>query len=214
MEIEFYGANCFKIRSKNSTIVVDDDLDAHGSKVVTQEKDVLVVTNKDVKADTARTKARLVLDSAGEYEVGDISVRGVQTRGHMDEKGTESATVFQCIHEGATITILGHIHPDISDTIQELAGGTDVLLIPVGGNGFTLDATGAAKAIKTTEPDVVVPSMFHTDSLKFEVPVSPLDDFLKTSGLNSEDREDVLKVGKTTSESGQTKLVVLNIKKA
>ena len=214
MEIEFYGANCFRIKTKSSSIVVDDDLDVHGSKSITKDKDVLLVSGADVDATTARRKARLVLDSAGEYEVGDISIKGVQTRGHMDEEGVETATVFQCIYDGATVTILGHVHPNLSDTIQELAGGTDVLLLPVGGNGLTLDATGATQAIKTIEPDVVVPTMYESNGLSFTVPVSLLEDFIKTSGLSSEAPEELLKVGKTTSESGQTKLIVLDTKKA
>ncbi len=214
MEIEFYGANCFKIKSKQASIVIDDDLDTRGSKNVTKDKDVLVVTNKSIKHDKSSGLARLTLESAGEFEVGDISVQGVQTRGHLDTDEEQTATVFQCTYGGASVTILGHIHPDLSDEVQELAGGTDVLIVPVGGNGYTLDATGATKAIKAIEPDVVIPAYYDESGLTFEVPTAPLDDFVKTSGLNFEEKSDSHKVGKTSSESGQTQLVVLETKKA
>lgn len=214
MEIEFFGANCFRIKTKQATIVVDDDLDRHGLKVVTKDKDVLLVTNQNLKAAAAASKARLVLESAGEFEIGDISVSGVQARGHMDEEGKETATVFQCSYGGASVTVLGHVHADISNTVQELAGGTDVLLLPVGGNGYTLDPVGATSIIKSIEPDVVIPAHYEAAGFKYEVPASPLDEFIKTSGLTASEPQDSYKVGKSTSESGQTELVVLSIKKA
>lgn len=52
------------------------------------------------------------------------------------------------MYAGQTATFTGHVHPDISDDALELISGTDVLIIPVGGNGFTLDPTGAASIIK------------------------------------------------------------------
>lgn len=214
MEIEFYGANCFKIKSKQATIVVDDDLDNHGAKNITKEKDVLVVTNQAIKHDKAGKTARLTLESAGEFEIGDISVKGVQTRGHLDNDDERTATVFQCTYGGASVTVLGHVHPDLTEEVQELAGGTDVLIVPVGGNGYTLDATGATKAIKAIEPDVVIPAYYDEKGFTFEIPAAPLEDFIKTSGLNFDSKVDSHKVGKTTSESGQTQLIVLETKKA
>lgn len=214
MEIEFFGANCFRIKTKQSSIVIDDDLDQHGQKSITKAKDALLVTNASLKTSSATKEARLVLDSAGEFEVGDISIKGVQTRGHMDEEGQQSATVFQCTFGGASVTILGHIHPDVSDDVQELSGGTDVLIVPVGGNGFTLDSVGATSAIKAIEPDVVIPAYYDEKNLSFEVPAAPLEDFIKTSGLTMAEPQESLKVGKTLSESSQTQLVILETKKA
>lgn len=214
MEIEFYGANCFNIKTKQASIVIDDDLDIHGVKNITKEKDVLVITNRSITHQKAGKTARLTLESAGEFEVGDISVQGVQTRSHLDTESERTATVFQFTYGGASVTVLGHVHPDLSEEVQELAGGTDVLIVPVGGNGFTLDATGATKAIKTIEPDIVIPAYYDEKGFAFEVPAAPLEDFIKTSGLSFENKTDSHKVGKTTSESGQTQLIVLETKKA
>lgn len=214
MEIEFFGANALRIKTKKATIVVDDDLEARGSKSITKEKDVLLVTGQMLKSEVAEKNARLVLESAGEFEVGDISVQGVQTRGHMDEAGNETATVFQCAYGGVTVTILGHVHPDLSEEVRELAGGTDVLIVPVGGNGYTLDSIGAVSAIKTIEPDTVIPTYFETSELKFEVPAAPLEDFVKASGLQGSEEQESYKVSKSISDVGQTELVILTVKKA
>jgi L-ascorbate metabolism protein UlaG (beta-lactamase superfamily) len=214
MEIEFFGANCFRIKTKNASIVIDDNLDAIGGKTITKDSDIAIFTNVVLENEKTKDRAKLTLDSAGEYEIGDVSVRAIQTRSHLDAEGEATASVFQCLYEGTTVTILGHIHPNIADEIIELAGGTDVVILPVGGNGFTLDVVGAISAIKKIEPEVVIPSQYEISGLDYEVPAAPLEDFVKASALPEAERKDVYKVGKTDAELvGKTHLVVLNVKK-
>jgi L-ascorbate metabolism protein UlaG (beta-lactamase superfamily) len=213
MEIEFFGANCFRIKTKNASIVVDDNLESIGGKTITKDTDVAVFTNKSLENPATKSKARLTLDSAGEFEIGDISVKALQTRAHMDEDNAASATVFQCLYDGKTVTILGHIHPDIADDIIELSGGTDVMIVPVGGNGYTLDAIGAVSAIKKIEPEVVIPSQYDTPGLSYEVPAAPLDDFKTASALPESAPKDSYKLDKPDLDlAGKTHLVVLTIK--
>ncbi len=213
MEIEFYGANCLKLKTKEVTILVDDNLTKLGGKTQVSKDNVLVYTNLMLKDETAAEKSRLVIDAAGEYEVGDVTVSGVQTRGHMDEEGSETATVYQFTYGNQTATVLGHIHPNLSDEVQELIGGTDVLFIPVGGNGYTLDATGAASVIKKSEPDVVIPTAYETKGLTNEVPLAPLEEFLKVSSMTADEPIDSFKLGKSTEgDASQTKLVILSAK--
>ncbi len=215
MEIEFFGANCFRIKTKNASIVIDDNLVDLGSKTITKDTDVAIFTNKNLENKVSSNIARLTLDSAGEYEIGDISVRAIQTRSHMDEEGEATAAVFQCMFEGTTVTILGHIHPDIADDVVELTGGTDVMLVPVGGNGYTLDVVGAVKAVKTIEPEVVIPSQYDAPGLKFEIPAAPLEDFKKAVALPESEPKDIYKVNKPDPELvGKTHLVELQIKKS
>jgi L-ascorbate metabolism protein UlaG (beta-lactamase superfamily) len=213
VEIEYYGANCFRIKTKEANIVIDDNIAALGGKAVAKGDEVLVYTSNALSNEKAVTASRLVLSSAGEYEVGDISVTGIQARGHMDEAGSETATIYQFIYKGTTVTVLGHVHPDLSDNVVEIVGGTNVLIVPVGGNGYTLDSVGATGAIKKTEPDVVIPSQYDMSGLNFEVPAAPIEDFLKVSGLQQAAPADSYKVDKPNAELvGSTHLVILNKK--
>jgi L-ascorbate metabolism protein UlaG (beta-lactamase superfamily) len=215
MEIEFFGANCFRIKTKHASIVIDDNLSAIGGKTITKESDVAIFTNKILENNQTKAKARLTLDSAGEYEIGDVSVRAVQARAHMDEEGSATASIFQCMYEGTTVTILGHIHPEIADDVIELAGGTDVVIVPVGGNGYTLDVIGAVSVIKKIEPEVVIPSQYDIPGINLEVPAAPLDDFKKASALPESEPKDSYKVGKIDAELvGKTHIVTLNVKKS
>lgn len=213
MDIEFFGANCIRLKTKETTIVVDDNLSKIGGKTITNDKTVLFYTNEHLKDDTASEKARLVIDSAGEFEIGEVTVSGEQTRGHMDEEGKENATVLQFMIENQTVTVLGHVHPELSNAVVEMIGGTDVLIIPVGGNGYTLDPVAATSIIKKAEPGVVIPTQYEIDVLSYEVPAQTLDEFLKVSSLQADEPTESMKLAKADTESGQTKVAVLQVKK-
>lgn len=215
MDIEFFGANCLRLRTKEAVIVVDDNLASLGGKTVTTDKTALFYTNNTLAEKSAKAKARLVIDTAGEFEVGDVTVTGEQTRSHMDEEGKESATVLQLTIGNQTVTVLGHVHPDLSKAVVELIGGTDILVIPVGGNGYTLDGVAAASIIKKAEPDIVIPTHYDQKDLKFEVPAQTLDEFFKVSSLQASEAVDIYKLGKAVDgATDQTKVVVLNAKKS
>ncbi len=211
MEIEFHGANCVTIKTKNSSVVIDDNLKSLGKKTVTKATDVALFTNKNLVDESTVSVARLTIDSAGEFEIGDLSIKSLQTRSHMDEASDETANVFQFLYQGTTVTVLGHVHPDVTNDVLEMIGGTDVLVVPVGGNGYTLDVVGANSVIKKAEPDVVIPTHFEDKNLDFPVPASPLSDFVTASGLKSTEPMDVYKVNKPDAElAGSTHLVILN----
>ncbi|MBP6962038.1 MBL fold metallo-hydrolase, partial [Candidatus Saccharibacteria bacterium] len=201
MELEFFGGNCFRIKSKQTTIIIDDNLSKIGKKSVTTDKTVAFYTSGLLRDENVCEQARLVIDGAGEFEVGDITVKGIQARGHMDEEDKYTATIFQFMYDGQTITVLGHVHPDLGDDAIELVSGTDVLVMPVGGNGYTLDPIGASSIIKKVEPDVVVPSQYDIKGLNYEVPAQGLEEFGKVSSLNLEDIRDSLKLVRASEDS-------------
>ncbi|MCA9323474.1 MBL fold metallo-hydrolase [Candidatus Saccharibacteria bacterium] len=213
MELEFFGGNCFRIKTKNTTIVVDDNLSKLGKKSINSDKTVAFYTSKTVLDEKSAAQSRLSFATPGEFEVGDVTVNGVQARGHMDEEGNQTSNVFQFMHGGQTISVLGHVHPDISDEVVELISGTDVLVVPVGGNGFTLDPVGAASIIKKTEPNVVVPAHYDISGVSYEVPAQPLEEFLKVASLTADEPQESLKLSKASEDVGtQTKVVVLKVK--
>ncbi len=214
MEIEFFGANCFRVKTKITFLVVDDNLDKLGAKNITRDKDTLLLTNKNLRSEKPVNSAMLVLDTAGEFEIGDVSIKAIRTRGHMDDEEEHNATVYQFRANGTSVVVLGHIHPNLSTDILELVSGTDVLILPVGGNGFTLDVIGAMSVIKQTEPEVVIPSSYNLPNLRYEVPVASLEEFTKASSLSVGDPQDSYKVGDINPElTGQIKVVILNTKK-
>lgn len=187
MEINFYGGNCVKINNKQASVIVDDNLKDLGLSTKTTGNDIVLVTSDYIKA---AKDGRFVINGPGQYEISGASIKGISARAHLDESG-EQATIYYLNIGGMSVAIVGHIYPELSDEQEEDLGVIDVLIIPVGGNGYTMDAIGAAKIIKKISPKIVVPTHYEDSSVKYDVPQAPLEEFLKTMGTNSEEVERV-----------------------
>ncbi len=213
MEIEFFGANCFRIKTKKTVVVVDDDLSSLGGKSILNDKTPSLYTNHTIIDEKTASNSKLIIDGPGEFEVGNLTITGMQARAHTDTEDEYNATVYQLMADGRTITVLGHIHPDISSELTEFIAGTDVLVVPVGGNGFTLDPIGAAKVIKKAEPEVIIPSHYEVKGLKYEVPAQSLAEFEKLPTVTLTEPQDSFKFGDSSTDEGvvQTRVLVLRV---
>lgn len=191
MEIQYYGANCIRLVTKKATIVVDD---LTGS--VAKTGDIALFTGNH---DKLKTDVKIEIEQAGEYEVSDTSIQGISARSHLEqEDDDQSITIFKIIADDIKVAVLGHIYPDLNDEQLEALGTIDVLIIPVGGNGFTLDAIGALKLIKEIEPKIIIPTHYADKAVKYEVPQQTLADVLKE--LSMEPKETVPKLKLKSNE--------------
>lgn len=206
MELQFYGANCLRITTKKSSIVVDDNLTELGKKSITKSDDIVLQTHQTT---TSHLHNKIILDYPGEYEVGDVSIQGVAARAHMDTEG-QMSTIYKITSSDVRLLVLGHIYPQLSEQQLESIGTVDVLCVPVGGNGFTLDALGALKCIKQIEPKLIVPTHYHTKELNFPVPQADLQDVIKEFSMEMPQTTDKLKL-KMGDFAESTSLVVLEI---
>jgi L-ascorbate metabolism protein UlaG (beta-lactamase superfamily) len=204
MELQFYGANCISLNYKGRRLIVDDNLIELGAKSVIKPDDVALYTGPH----TGDAAGRLTFDGPGEYEVGDISVVGIAARAHIDEEGKQNATMIKLMLGELSILITGHIFPELNETQLEAIGMIDVLFVPVGGNGYTVDPVGAVKLIKDIEPKIVVPTHFNDKALKFPVPQQELSNALKELGMEPKETVSKLKL-KPTELSDVTQLVLL-----
>lgn len=207
MEFQYYGGNCIKITTKNAVFVIDDTLQSLGSKSITKPDNVSVFTVLPNPA-MAGPEARLVITDPGEYEVSEVSIFGIAARAHMDEAGKKSATIYKFMYDDTRVCVLGHVYPDLTEDQLEEIGMVDILIVPVGGNGYTLDGVGALHIIKQIEPKLVIPTHYDDKNLKYEVPQQPLADALK--GLSMEPKEAVTKFKPKPADYGEgVQLVIL-----
>jgi L-ascorbate metabolism protein UlaG (beta-lactamase superfamily) len=203
MDLQFYGANCLLVSHKGTRIVVDDNLKELGAKSITKADDVALFTGPHESVN-----ARLTLDSPGEYEVSDISVIGIPSRAHMDEAGKFNATMFKLIVGDISLLVTGHMYPELDDKQLEEIGQVDIMVVPVGGNGYTIDATGALDLIKQVEPKVIIPSHFADNSFKFPVPQQELATALKEMGMEPKETVNKLRL-KSSDITDVTQLIIL-----
>lgn len=206
MEIQYYGANTIKISGKKATVVIDDNLASIGAKSITTKNDIALYT---LEALPKVKDCHFMIDSPGEYEVSNVSIRGIPARAHTDEEKGSSATIYRVIINDLRIVAVGHIYPELSDDQLESLGTVDFLLVPIGGNGYTLDGIGAQKIIKKIEPKIIIPTHYADKAIKYEVPQADLTVALKDLAMEPSETLDVLKI-KSLEFTDTTKLVVLN----
>lgn len=206
MELQFFGANCLKVSSKKATVVIDDNLEDLGKSSITKAGDVRVFTGV---APEKQLEGSFVVAQPGEYEIADISITGVAAQAHIDEPGTKNATMYRIVIDDLRLVVVGHIDSKLSEAQLEALGTTDVLVVPVGGNGFTLDAQGAQQVIKAIEPKLVIPTYYADSKLKYPMPAANLDEALKVLGMEPKEKVTKLKVKAADLLSDQMQLVVL-----
>lgn len=180
MEISYKGGNSLVFSTKKSTLLVDPKVSDLGLKDPATAEAVEVLTDHRYRLEGAR----LDIDGPGEYEVGDFSIRGVAARRHIDtEEKWPMGTIYRVETADFRIGILGHIEKKLSDDQLEAIGVVDILVVPVGGNGYTLDPHDAAALTRQIDPRVVIPVHYEDDRVKYEVPQLSLEHFTKELNL-------------------------------
>jgi L-ascorbate metabolism protein UlaG (beta-lactamase superfamily) len=177
MEISYHGANCVSLSAKSANLLVDPVVP--GLKIDTKKANIILLTSHQPL--TANDE-QLLIDTPGEYEAKGVSIKGIAARAHTEEEGGQGAIMYRISMNGVRIAVAGHIYPELSDEQLEALGTVDVLILPVGGHGFTLDATGAAQVVRAVEPKLVIPTHYADNAVKYEVPQAELKLFTDEIG--------------------------------
>lgn len=207
MEIQYFGANAIRLSTRKASIIVDDNLASLGQKPITKNGDIALFTGPHGES-SPDVEEKIVIDKPGEYEVSEISIQGIPARSHLDEEGQKSATIFKITEDDTKIVVTGHIYPELSDEQLEAIGMVDVLIIPVGGNGYTLDGVGALKVIRKIEPKIVTPTHYDEKGFDYPVPQQPLSEALKALAMEPKETVAKFKV-KPVELTDNTQLVIL-----
>lgn len=178
-DIEYKGGNTVVIATKKSKLITDPKLSVVGLKDIDPKGALALATEARFAVESK--DATLLLDSPGEYEVGDFSIRGIAARRHLDSEGMKS-TIYRVEIGESRIAILGNIDPKLSEDQLEAIGVVDIVIIPVGGGGYTLDATAAAHLVRQIDAKVVIPIHYADSGVKYEVPQDDFEVFHKELG--------------------------------
>ncbi len=136
MEITWYGHSCFRLRTRQATVVTDPYQKGTGYNLPRLRADIVTISHDhpqhcNVQAVKGDPK---VISGPGEYEVKGLFVIGIPTF-HDGRQGKLRGpnTVYLFALEDLTICHLGDLgHVPTQSQIEDL-GDPDVLLIPVGG---------------------------------------------------------------------------------
>jgi L-ascorbate metabolism protein UlaG (beta-lactamase superfamily) len=180
-EIEYKGANCIVISTKKAKLIVDPKLSIVGLMDISS-KGAIELATEDRFA-TNSPDAILEINGPGEYGVADFDIKGIPAQRHLDNESSIMMSTMYRVEIGDTrIGIIGNIYEKLSDEQLEKLGVVDILVIPVGGNGYTLDAIGATGLVRAIDPKIVIPVHYFDKLLKYEVQQDSLDLFITELG--------------------------------
>lgn len=185
-DIEYKGGNGVIISTKKTTAIIDPNLSVVGLKDLKVKDAVEIAT--EARFALGGEDVKLAIEGPGDYEIGDFSIHGVPAVRHLDTESDEPISTMYRIEVGeARIAVIGNIAPKLNEDQQEEIGVVDILILPVGGGGYTLDATSAAAIVRQIDPKVVIPVHYADEALKYEVPQDTVDTFIKELAAPVED---------------------------
>jgi len=170
MELTYIGHSCFHIKGKKTSIIIDPyNPEMVGYKMPKQNVRILLNSHShEDHSFNSQVNHEYLINSAGEYEIDDVYITGIQTF-HDDKEGKDRGgnTIYSIDIEGINIVHLGDLGHQLDEKAVSKLGVVDVLIIPVGGH-FTIDSFEASKIISTLEPKIVIPMHFKTDDSKIK----------------------------------------------
>lgn len=198
--ITWLGHSCFKIQDKTGTdgiTIVTDPFDKEiGLKVPNCEADIVTVSHDhhDHNNVSALRGTPYVIDTAGEYDVKGILIRGVESY-HDDQKGKDRRNniIYRMEVDGISVSHLGDLGHVLDDKQLEVLVGTDILLIPVGGT-YSLDAKKAVEVVSQIEPRIVIPMHYNDGNVNI-TELDGVEKFVKEMGIKPIE-EEKLKISK------------------
>jgi len=176
-EIEYKGGNTLIITTKKTNLVFDPKRSLIGLKDIIIKDAVELLT--DNRFAVINDEARLDISVPGEYGVGDVDIVGIAANGRYDSDDSNYRVIYKLVVGEHRIAVIGNIDEKLSDNQLEKIGQVDILIIPVGNNGYTLDSIGASKIIKNIEPKIVIPIHYDDGVSKYEVSQDKVEVFLK-----------------------------------
>ncbi len=198
-KISWRGQSCFEISVSNSkdheaNIIIDPFDEEIGLRVPNLSGDVLLITHnhhdhnnvKAVKPDP------FIIKGPGEYEVKGVFVQGILSS-HDEKEGKDlpsvkagkgKNTIYTIEAEDMKFCHLGDLgQKELTSEQLDKIGTVDVLMIPVGGEGYTISSVEAMKIVSQIEPKIVIP--MHYEIPKLKIKLDPVEKFLKAMGKNT-----------------------------
>jgi L-ascorbate metabolism protein UlaG (beta-lactamase superfamily) len=183
MDIEYKGANCVLLSTRNETVVVDPKLSLVGLRDVTIKSGVTIATQHDF---ATPVEDQLLVDGPGEYETMNVAIKGIAAERMIDHDKSKQATMYRIDMGDVVVAVIGHVATPLTEDQLEQLGIIDIAIVPIGGSGYTLDAHQAVTVVKELNPKVVIPTHYADKAIKYEVPQMDLEAFVKELGADLE----------------------------
>lgn len=211
MKISWYGHSCFKIMTKNKTIITDPFSKDIGLKPPRCEADIVTVSHDhyDHNNVSALRGSPFIISGPGEYELKEIIIKGISSF-HDAKQGKERGlnTIFSIEAEDIKICHLGDLgQKELTSEQLEKLGEIDILMVPIGGI-YTANSEKATVIINQIEPKIVIPMHYKIPGLRIKL--ENADGFLKEIGIKKEIVEQLI-IKKKDLPREDIKIVIIKV---
>jgi len=191
MNITYLGHSCFRLRGKQKTVICDPYQKSIGFTLPKSKADIVTLSHKDSTSfDIGRVEGNpFVVKGPGEYEIGGVSIYGLQVKPDEKSKQKKPSIVYVINIDRYRVCYLGDLKHSLSEKQLEEIDGVDVLLVPVGEKD-SFDTGKVVSLIEKIEPKVVIPMFYKTKNhvAAFSARAS-LEDFIKAWGREANNQE-------------------------
>jgi L-ascorbate metabolism protein UlaG (beta-lactamase superfamily) len=210
-EITWLGHACFRIKSRDATVITDPYDRSLGLGTLNQKADIVTISHEHphhsalagVKGDP------FVVKGPGEYEVRGVFVTGVWSYADaMEGKERGRNNIFLFHVDDVVVCHLGALGHTLNSHQLEALGDVDVLLVPVGTHS-ALSMGKATEVISQLEPKIVIPMHYATG--RESVELDQLDRFMKEMAIKEWTPQDKLTI-KASDLAETTQVIVLEAK--
>lgn len=205
MHVSWLGLSCLRIQNKNANILVNPFNEKEiGVQYSKAQYDIVVDHNNihKIKKDT------YYINSPGEYEIKGVFVYSRNVLLDKQEKRNENDVILRLVVDDISIGHLGLINGELSKTDLDWLEGVDVLILPIGGQDYTLDYKKALKLLNIISPKIVIPVCYSVPDLKIKL--DEPTNFLKELGQADLEAVDKFKLVKKSFPEDGTSVVLLS----
>ena len=151
MILTYHGDNFFRVQNGSFSLVSDPTSDRMKPNIILK-----TIINPE-KISAFSDAGAQIIDSAGEYDISGVEIKGIQIISESTEKFAKFIFLVKNF-ENFRLCFLGHLSEPLSPEIIDKIGEVDILFLPVGDAPF-LSADSAVKIIKQLEPKIIIPAV-------------------------------------------------------
>lgn len=211
MTINWYGQACFRLESKDTSLLIDPFSKEIGLRLPRLSDNIFLVTHEHYDHNYIQGVPvdSFIIRGSGEYEKSGIYIEGIKSF-HDNAEGRQRGlnTIYVIRFDDLRICHLGDLgQHELTDEQVEAIDEVDILMVPVGGV-YTIDGAQAVKIINQIEPKIIIPMHYKIPGLNIDLEDSKK--FLKEIGLKPEEVE-IYKINKKSLPTEEIKLITFKI---
>lgn len=197
MQLSWYGANCFKLISSETTILIDPFSPAKsGFKNPRTKCDIIVFSclSEDFKKELKKiSDETFIVSTPGEVGIKNIFICGIP---HFE--GKQLKIIYKITAENLKICFWGEAINQLTTEELDKIGEVDILVLPV--SSKMISSKRVAEIINDIEPGMVIPCSWKNKN--------DLADLIKEIGPKNTEEVEKLKIKKKDLVEGKIKLII------